>query len=212
MPFPLRRKKNDWHDGVAFLEFGVFALVTTIALFLTMKVLVTGRDYEIEKELATVGIDFVRVERDEDVNTKDRTLKRPSQQQPEEPPPPPKLQPTQRPNMDKATMSADFGLGLAGMNLNAPVDGDALAIVRVLPRYPSRALNRGIEGWVLLEFAINELGQAIEPVVIEADPKGVFDRSAINAIKKWKYRPMMEDGKPTVRVGVRQLVSYNIAK
>ena len=108
-------------------------------------------------------------------------------------------------------MSADFGLGLAGMNLNAPVDGDALAIVRVLPRYPSRALNRGIEGWVLLEFAINELGQAIEPVVVGADPKGVFDRSAINAIKKWKYRPMMEDGKPAVRLGVRQLVSYNIA-
>ena len=63
-----------------FLSSGVFALVTTIALFLTMKVLVTGRDYEIEKELATVGIDFVRVERDEDVNTKDRALKRPSQQ------------------------------------------------------------------------------------------------------------------------------------
>jgi len=194
-----------------FLSSGAFAVVTTLALFLTMKVLVTGRDYEIQKELATVGIDFVRVERDEDVNTKDRTLKRPSQQRPEEPPPPPKLQQTQRPNMDKATMSADFGLGFAGMNLNAPVDGDALAIVRVLPRYPSRALNRGIEGWVLLEFAINELGQAIEPMVIEADPKGVFDRSAISAIKKWKYRPMMEDGKPTVRVGVRQLVSYNIA-
>ena len=35
---------------------------------------------------------------------------------------------------------------LGGMNLNAPVDGDALAIVRVLPRYPSRALSRGIEG------------------------------------------------------------------
>ena len=93
-----------------FLSSGVFALVTTIALFLTMKVLVTGRDYEIEKELDTVGIDFVRVERDEDVNTKDRALKRPSQQQPDEPPPPPKLQQTQRPNMDKATMSADFGL------------------------------------------------------------------------------------------------------
>ena len=157
-----------------FLSSAAFALVTTIALFLTMKVLVTGRDYEIEKELATVGIDFVRVERDEEVNTKDRALKRPSQQKPEEPPPPPKLQKTQRPNMDKATMSADFGLGLAGMNLNAPVDGDALAIVRVLPRYPSRALSRGIEGWVLLEFAINELGQAIEPLVVDADPKGVL--------------------------------------
>ena len=37
-------------------------------------------------------------------------------------------------------MSADMGaFDLAGLNLNAPVDGDTLAIVRVLPRYPSRA-------------------------------------------------------------------------
>ena len=189
------------------------AVVTTMALFLTMKVLVTGQDYEIEKEQASIGIDFVRVERDEDVNTKDRALKRPSQQQPDEPPPPPKLNQTSRPNMDKASMSADLsGFDMGGMNMNAPVDGDALAIVRVLPRYPSRALSRGVEGWVLLEFAINELGQAIEPIVIDSDPKGTFDRSAINAVKKWKYRPMMENGKPAIRPGVRQMVSFQIAK
>ncbi|MGI9438971.1 MAG: energy transducer TonB [Parvibaculales bacterium] len=195
------------------LSSALLAIVTTIVLFLTMKVLVTGRDYEIEQEAASIGIDFVRVERDEDVNTKDRAMKRPSQQKPDEPPPPPKLEPTQRPNADKASMNLDLGqFGLTGMNLNAPVDGDALAIVRVLPRYPSRALNRGIEGWVLLEFAINELGQAVELVVVEADPKGVFDRSAMTAIKKWKYRPMMEDGKPAIRPGVRQLISFNIAE
>ena len=188
-------------------------VVTTMALFLTMKVLITGRDYQIEQELAAFGIDFVRVERDEDINTKDRALKRPSQQQADEPPPPPKLQQASRPNVDKAAMGADFGdFGLSGMNLNAPVDGDALAIVRVLPRYPSRALSRGIEGWVLLEFAIDPIGQAIEPVVIEADPPGIFNRAAINAVKKWKYRPMVEDGKPTVRPGVRQLISFRIAK
>ena len=195
------------------LSSAALAVATTVALFLTMKVLVTGQDYEIEEELAAIGIDFVRVERDEDVNTKDRALKRPSQQKPDEPPPPPKLTQTSRPNMDKASMSADLsGFDVAGMNLNVPVDGDALAIVRVLPRYPSRALSRGLEGWVLLEFAIDELGQAIEPVVVDADPKGVFGRAAISAVKKWKYRPMIEDGKPAVRYGVRQLISFQIAK
>ena len=110
-------------------------------------------------------------------------------------------------------MNASFDdFGLAGMNLDAPVDGDALAIVRVLPRYPSRALSRGIEGWVLLEFAIDPIGQAIDLVVIDADPQGVFNRAAINAVKKWKYRPMVENGKPTIRPGVRQLISFQIAK
>ena len=194
--------------GVVLLAAGV-----TIGLFLIMKVLVTGQEYEIEEELASIGIDFVRVERDEKSQTKDRALKRPSKVEPEEPPPPPKLTQPNRPNVDKASMSADMGaFDLAGLNLNAPVDGDTLAIVRVLPRYPSRALSRGIEGWVLLEFAIDELGLAVNPVVIESEPPGIFDRAATSAVKRWKYRPMIEDGRPRMRPGVRQLISFEIAK
>ena len=194
--------------GVVLLAAGV-----TIGLFLVMKVLVTGQEYEIEEELASIGIDFVRVERDEESQTKDRALKRPSKVEPEEPPPPPKLTQPNRPNVDKASMSADMGaFDLAGLNLNAPVDGDTLAIVRVLPRYPSRALSRGIEGWVLLEFAIDELGLAVNPVVIESEPTGIFDRAATSAVKRWKYRPMIEDGRPRIRPGVRQLISFEIAE
>jgi protein TonB len=63
-----------------------------------------------------------------------------------------------------------------------------------------------------LEFTIDQLGQAVDLVVIEADPKGMFDRAALNAIKKWKYRPKMQDGRPTMRPGVRQLISFNIAE
>ena len=196
-----------------FLTSAALAVVTTMVLFLTMKVLVTGQDYEIADAQETIGIDFVRVERDEDVNTKDRALKRPSQEKPDEPPPPPKLTQPNRPNVDKASMSADMGaFDLAGLNLNAPVDGDTLAIVRVLPRYPSRALSRGIEGWVLLEFAIDELGLAVNPVVIESEPPGIFDQAATSAVKRGKYRPMIEDGRPRMRPGVRQLISFEIAK
>jgi len=194
--------------GVVLLAAGV-----TIGLFLVMKVLVTGQEYEIEEELVSIGIDFVRVERDEESQTKDRALKRPSKVEPEEPPPPPKLKQPNRPNVDKASMSADMGaFDLAGLNLNAPVDGGTLAIVRVLPRYPSRALSRGIEGWVLLEFAIDELGLAVNPVVIESEPPGIFDRAATSAVKRWKYRPMIEDGRPRMRPGVRQLISFEIAE
>ena len=194
--------------GVVLLAAGV-----TIGLFLVMKVLVTGQEYKIEDELASIGIDFVRVERDEESQTKNRALKRPSKVEPEEPPPPPKLPQPNRPNVDKASMSADMGaFDLAGLNLNAPVDGDTLAIVRVLPRYPSRALSRGIEGWVLLEFAIDELGLAVNPVVIESEPPGIFDRAATSAVKRWKYRPMIEDGRPRMRPGVRQLISFEIAE
>ena len=134
--------------GVVLLAAGV-----TIGLFLVMKVLVTGQEYKIEEELASIGIDFVRVERDEESQTKDRALKRPSKVEPEEPPPPPKLPQPNRPNVDKASMSADMGaFDLAGLNLNAPVDGDTLAIVRVLPvirAAPCRAALRAGFCWNL---------------------------------------------------------------
>lgn len=194
------------------LVFGLGSAVTTVVLFLTMKVLVTGQQYEIADAAQSFAIDFVRVQRDEDVDAKDRAPKRPAQQEPDEPPPPPKMSEVSKPNLDSGGVNANFDFDMGGMNLNAPVDGDALAIVRVLPRYPSRALSRGIEGWVLLEFTIDEVGVAIEPTVVDSDPPGVFDRAAVNAVRKWKYRPKTEDGRAVKRPGVRQMVSFQIAK
>lgn len=187
------------------------AIVTTMALFLIMKVMVTGQDYKIEEAGANITIDFVRLQRDEDVNAKQRAAKRPARQEPEPPPPPPQLDNIEKPNIDDAN-ATDVDFTLDGLNLDVPVDGDALAIVRVLPRYPNRALSRGIEGWVLLEFTISAIGQAISPIIIEAQPAGIFNRAAINAVKKWKYRPKTENGRAVQRPGVRQLISFAITK
>lgn len=187
------------------------AIVTTMALFLVMKIMITGQNYKIEDLAASITIDFVRLKRDEDVNSKERAAKRPTRQEPEPPPPPPQLDNIEKPNIDDAAIDANFGLNL-GLNLDVPVDGDALAIVRVLPRYPNRALSRGIEGWVLLEFTISAIGQAVDPIVVEAQPQGMFNRAAINAVRKWKYRPKTEDGRAVARPGVRQLISFAIAK
>lgn len=188
----------------------LLAAATTTALFLVMKVMITAPQYKIEEALGGVAIDFVRLEREEEVNTKDRA-KRPSRKEAEPPPPPPPMDQVERPDIDPSNIDADFGLQM-GFNLNAPVDGDALAIVRVLPRYPNRALSRGIEGWVLLEFTISPIGQAMNPIVIDADPPGIFDRSAINAVKKWKYRPKTEEGRAVARPGVRQMITFQISE
>ena len=62
------------------------------------------------------------------------------------------------------------------------------------PQYPIRASERGIEGWVVLEFTITETGTVRNPKVMDAKPKRIFDRAAIQAIRKWKYRPRVIDG------------------
>ncbi|MGC6475423.1 MAG: energy transducer TonB [Parvibaculales bacterium] len=187
------------------------AFVNTMLLFLVMKIMVTGQDYNIEDAPPSITIDMTRLERDEEVNSKDRAQKRPTRQEPDEPPPPPKLDSIDKPKIDDANaMDTSFMYQSGGANI--PVDGDALAIVRVPPRYPNRALSRGVEGWVLLEFTINEVGQAVDIFVVEAEPATMFNRSAMNAVRKWKYRPKTEDGRAVPRPGVQQLITYQIAE
>jgi protein TonB len=52
----------------------------------------------------------------------------------------------------------------------------------------------------------------MEPVVIDSDPVGIFDRAAINAVRKWKYRPKTEEGRAVQRPGVRQMITFQISK
>ena len=77
--------------------------------------------------------------------------------------------------------------------INQPT-GDATPIVRINPKYPPVAARDGIEGWVQISFSISPTGEVIDPVIIDAEPKRVFDREAIRAIKRWKYRPKVVEG------------------
>ncbi len=59
----------------------------------------------------------------------------------------------------------------------------------VTPVYPFDAKTKGIEGRVVLRFIIDEDGRVQNPQVVKADPKGVFDESALAAIVKYKFEP-----------------------
>lgn len=97
--------------------------------------------------------------------------------------------------------------GLANLGFS---DGERLPLVRVTPVYPRRALERGVEGWVILEFTVSTQGTVENPVVIESDPAGYFDRAALNAIKKFKYKPTVIDGQPKASHGVRFRMSFHL--
>ena len=65
-----------------------------------------------------------------------------------------------------------------GAGLQA-TDGEYLPIVKVAPQYPRRALSRGIEGYVIVEYTVTKLGTVRDPVVIDAKPETMFNRAAI---------------------------------
>jgi protein TonB len=90
-------------------------------------------------------------------------------------------------------------------------DGEMVPIVRVLPTYPRIAQERGVEGWVTLQFTVSEHGTVEEPVVVDAEPKGQFDRAALRAIKKFKYKPTVVDGQPRATRNVRFRMVFELS-
>ncbi|MYD99544.1 MAG: energy transducer TonB [Gammaproteobacteria bacterium] len=94
--------------------------------------------------------------------------------------------------------------------LTFAADGEYLPITRVEPIYPRRALMRGVEGYVLLEFVVTRTGTVRDPVVLVAEPPGYFDRAALNAVLKFKYLPRVVDGVAMDVPGVRARLLFEI--
>nr|WP_324258187.1 M56 family metallopeptidase [Cellvibrio fontiphilus] len=87
-----------------------------------------------------------------------------------------------------------------------------LPLKLVTPEYPAQALNKGIEGWVEVEFTIDADGYIVNPQVIAHSPSAIFDRSVLSALKKSHYRPQLFDGQPIVVHGVTELFRFTLVQ
>ena len=77
-------------------------------------------------------------------------------------------------------------------------------------QYPNRAIQRGIEGYVVVGFSVDQAGMVFDAYIVESEPQGIFERSALKAIKKFKYRPKLVNGKAVATAGQQYLFSYKL--
>ncbi|XOV80744.1 MAG: energy transducer TonB [Aestuariibacter sp.] len=186
----------------------------TLVLFYVMQSLIESGGSAMTDPPRGSVLDFVRVQQEETVQQKERKPRKP---------PPPKEPPPQmdQPQLDAASpnsdgsgvdfssdVSADVALD-GGLALESG-DGEYLPIVKVAPVYPRRALQRGLEGYVIVEFTVTKQGSVRDPVVIEANPPGIFDRAAIDAAMKFKYKPRVVNGEATEVSGIQNRISFEI--
>ena len=196
---------------VRYLVGLVLAAFVTLGLFYLMHWLIYTDETGLTDPPSGRLVDFVRVEQEETIQRRDRKP---------EPPPPPDEPPPDMPDMQFDTQVSAVGIDIGAVSMDTGVsiggargfqsDGDYLPIVRVEPVYPRRALTRGIEGYVLLEFTVTETGSVSDPVVVEAQPPGIFDRAAIQAALRFKYQPRVVDGQPIAVAGVRNMITFEL--
>jgi protein TonB len=112
--------------------------------------------------------------------------------------------PVVRPTVDPAPTD--------GRKRTPGIDRDAIPFVRVTPDYPPRAAARGIEGWVQIQFAVTPTGTVRDPVVVGADPQGIFEDAALKAIARWRYNPRIDGGVAVERVGLQTVIRFELNK
>jgi protein TonB len=181
------------------------ALGVTFSLFLFMHKLISSGGGENAELDAIAGIRFGPVEIPDEIMIRSRR-KPQKPPPPKDPPPPPKMQISkvdrQVQNMPRMAMpNLDLPLvGGEGMfignfqQVDRKAEGDIVPVVVIRPMYPREAAISGTQGWVRVEFTITEAGTVKDPRVIDAKPPRVFNREAIRAILKWKFKPRVVEG------------------
>ena len=102
-------------------------------------------------------------------------------------------------------------LGAMGQGVDLGKDGGIIPIVTIAPNYPRKAAIAKIEGWVRVEFTITESGTVVNPKVIESKPVRIFDREALRAILKYKFKPKIVDGVAMTQTATQQ-IDFKLAK
>ncbi|MEL7449801.1 MAG: energy transducer TonB [Pseudomonadota bacterium] len=88
-------------------------------------------------------------------------------------------------------------------------DGGPLPIAKVSPIYPASALRRALEGFVIVEYTVTVTGAVRDPVVVESSNR-VFNKSAIDAALRFKYRPRVIDGVAVETPGMMNRFTFEL--
>ncbi|MDO9476314.1 MAG: TonB family protein [Pseudohongiella sp.] len=188
------------------------AAVVTIALFYFMQALIaTGGELEqrvnvirvVDATMPEIVMEVVReVERPEEIQQLDN--------------PPPEV-PNRDINMsgdnnlnisrDVVNVDLDMNIGSAGLGAT---DGEMLPLVNIQPTYPTRAAQRGIEGWAQVSFTVTETGGVRDVFVVDAEPAGMFDQASIRAAERFRFQPRVVNGQPVEVPNVQYVFRFQL--
>jgi protein TonB len=187
------------------------AFIITFAAFVFMDQLIRQEQIKISTAPEVIDLSLFVNKEDSEIKVK-KVLP---------PPPTPKAQPpraienSSTTPVDTAfTFSPTLNVGEIGHAppILSPQDTEATAIIRSEPKYPIFAAREGIEGWVQLLFTITPDGQVTNASVVNAQPKRIFNKEALRAIKRWKYRPKIVNGQAVTQPNQNVVLEFKLSQ
>jgi len=211
----------------AFL-FVLPAASVVLVLFLFMAQLASPPANYLTADQQSLSLDMLRMRFDSETQVRDRQLPPPPPDVPQPPVTQPKISTpsftTDLPALDvpEVSMATAMDMAIAVPSLPSvapPSDlsdmGDVLIGQvpkhRVNPKYPRRALQRKIQGYVVVEFKVDKEGKVVDDslVFIESQPKGMFERSVRKSLLRWEYNPLIRNG-VSVAYKTRQRLEFKL--
>ena len=189
-----------------------FAALITFGLFFGMQWLISSGDIELEDVGKRIRVEMGQVRAVEEVRQIERKPDIPDDVE---------AAPDMSIDMSSAVDNVDGGIEIGATAMEvAPMstggsgfsatDGEYLPIVRVPPQYPSRAATNGIEGFVVVVFTVTAEGTTKDVRATMSSHK-MFERAAVKAAQKYKYKPRVIDGEPIESPGVRVRIEFQLA-
>ena len=170
------------------------AIFVTLGLIIAMYALIKMEDPELDEAKAIKLPEFSFIPKNEDVETITAKPDRPDEVQEQPDLPQNEITP------DQVDIDSNLALGAVKIGINTSTkgfnsnDGEYLPIFRAPPIYPRRAQERGLCGWVELVYTVTAAGTTRDAVVTASSSR-IFERAAIKAAEKYKYKPRQVGGK-----------------
>jgi len=196
------------HSSRYAAAIGIGASVTFGLLFIMQYMIASGQN-AIGDDGAFRIVDFVRVERNEVIETK--------KEKPDKPPEPDVQPDMPDPELNNFESTLRIAMVAPAVSMNSNIggldfgvsDGEYLPIVKVQPIYPPRAAARGVEGYVIVGYTVTTTGETRDVVVIEST-SSLFDRAAVESAQKYRYKPRVIDGTAVEVAGVTTMIIFEL--
>ena len=193
-------------DDSPYQKYGLAAAGGTVVSFasiLLMALLIATGEVSLDESNLRKIVDVVMPVRDPELID---SVERPDEAEPEPDQLPPEVDIENIEELldQSVTPNLNFKKRRSGVFM----DGSYVPIFQVPPQYPRRAAERGIEGCVVLKYVVTEVGSVRDPEVMQSIPKGIFDRAAIRAALRYKYKPLIRDGNAVEVEGVTQRITF----